>query len=62
VKGNTMAGITKDDAMALIKEAQESGDTESAHVIADDALTDFLRHLGHNDLVDEYHKIKKWFA
>lgn len=57
-----MAGITKDDAMALIKEAQESGDTESAHVIADDALTDFLRHLGHNDLVDEYHKIKKWFA
>lgn len=54
--------MTKDKALKAIKAAQQSGDTEAAHCEADNALCEFLKHLGHGDLVDEYHEVDKWFA
>lgn len=54
--------LTKEEAMKMIKEAQENGDTEGAHGSADDALCGFLEHLGHADLVAEWHKVDKWYA
>lgn len=54
--------LTKNEAMEMIKKAQADGDTEGAHCDADDALCGFLEHLGHADLVEEYHKVAKWYA
>jgi hypothetical protein len=49
-------------ALAALKEAQENGDTGSAHCHADAALCDLLTTLGYADVVAEYHKVDKWFA
>ena len=49
-------------ALAAMKEAAANDDTEAAHGNADDVLCDFLSSLGYTDLVDEYHKVKKWYA
>ena len=54
--------LTKEDAMKAILKAQKDDDTEEAHCRADDALCGYLEHLGHADLVEEYHKVSKWFA
>jgi hypothetical protein len=54
--------LTKEEALKMILEAQQNDDTEGAHSNADHALCGFLEHLGHGDLVEEYHKVDKWFA
>lgn len=54
--------INKDAYIALLKEQQDSHDTEIAHSRADDILCDILTELGYNDIVEEYHKIGKWYA
>jgi hypothetical protein len=45
----------------LIK-CQENDDTEMAHYEADDVLCDFLIELGHSDVVEQFKKVKKWYA
>lgn len=54
--------MTKEEALALIRSAQENRDIEGAHGDADDALCGFLESLGHEDLVREWHKVPKWYA
>jgi hypothetical protein len=55
--------LTKEEALRMIKAAQDNdGDPEVAHGEADDALCGFLEHLGHGDLVAEWHKVEKWYA
>lgn len=55
--------LNKEEALEMIRKAQEEKwDRESAHGNADDALCGFLEHLGHDDLVAEWHKVKKWYA
>lgn len=39
-----------------------TGDTEGDHGEADNALKLFLLELGYKDLVDEWEKVKKWYA
>ena len=29
---------------------------------ADDAIAEFLRHIGYSDVADEFDKVPKWFA
>lgn len=48
--------------MNRLKAAQENEDTESAHAEADNVLCDLLTTLGYKKLIDEYHKVKKWYA
>lgn len=52
----------REHAISRLKAAQESGDTECAHIEADDALCELLIDLGFKDVVDEWEKIHKWFA
>ena len=40
----------------------DNGDTEDAHVNADELLCEFLKKLGYEKLVDEYEKVDKWYA
>jgi hypothetical protein len=56
--------LTKQEAMEAIKKAVDMGhgDPETSHSIADDALCGFLEGLGHHDLVEEWHKVAKWYA
>lgn len=42
--------------------AVEDGDPEIAHTEADKALCLFLRSLGHFKIVEEWEKVKKWYA
>lgn len=54
--------MTREDAIAKLKAAQRSGDTEAAHCDADDVLCDLLRSLGYGDVVDEWSYVDKWYA
>lgn len=54
--------MNEQDAINILKECQESGDTESAHAEADNLLCQFLIDLGYVDLVEEYNKVDKWYA
>ena len=48
--------------MDRLKAAQDNCDAESAHADADDVLCDLLKALGYNRVVEEYDKVKKWYA
>jgi hypothetical protein len=42
--------------------AENPGDTEIQHMEADEILTQILVKLGHSDVVEDYEKIRKWYA
>ena len=48
--------------MERMRECVANDDTEGAHCDADSILCEVLRATGFGDLVDEYHKVDKWFA
>lgn len=50
------------EAVAKLKELQDSFDPEGAHGEADGALCDLIEALGFPEVVEEYHKIHKWYA
>ena len=52
---------TKQDYIQDLIDCKNS-DIEVAHIVADSVLCDFLRDLGHGDLVDEWEKVDKWYA
>lgn len=51
-----------------VKELEEiaaqgwDGDVETNHIRADSILLDILRGLGHDDVVDAFTKIPRWYA
>lgn len=45
----------------VLQAARESDETDHAHVVADEAITEFLRVLGYGHLVDAYEEIDKWY-
>lgn len=50
------------EAVEKMKECVNNGDTEVAHLDADDILCDVLTQLGYKELVDLYEKVNKWYA
>lgn len=54
--------MNRNKALQKLKELQESQDTEGAHYGADEVLCDLLHFLGYDDVIEEYHKIGKWYA
>ena len=50
------------EAIEKMKKCVNSGDTEVAHLDADNILCDVLTQLGYKELVDLYEKVKKWYA
>lgn len=54
--------MTRERAVEVLKSLRESTDTESAHETADDILCRLLTALGYADVVEEWDKVKKWYA
>jgi hypothetical protein len=54
--------MTREQAIAELKDCQTSGDTEATHSEADEVLCKFLIALGYQDIVDEWEKVDKWYA
>ncbi|HDC4311279.1 TPA: hypothetical protein ACOEGN_001450 [Enterobacter kobei] len=55
--------MTREEAIAVLKELQGSGgDVEMDHIRADDVLCEILKTLGYEDVVIEYDAINKWYA
>jgi len=52
----------KEKIIKELKNEQNNDDTEIAHSNADDLLCEFLISLGHQDVVDEYNKVSKWYS
>lgn len=52
----------KQEAIDAIKNECFSGDTEIDHSMADGILCELLEKLGYSEVVEEYHKVDKWFA
>jgi len=48
--------------LARLRQYARNTDFEEAHKQADDALCDLLEVLGYGEVVDEYRKIKKYYA
>jgi hypothetical protein len=51
--------MTKEELLAILAKCAESGDTEVAHVDADNAL---LAYIGDVDIITAYFLIDKWYA
>lgn len=54
--------MTKEQAIETLKELQSDKDPEMAHRKADLVLCQFLKSLGHRNVVVEWNKIRKWYA
>jgi hypothetical protein len=54
--------MTKEQALKKLEECQKNSDTECAHSWADEVLCQFLRAQGHDDLVEVWEKVNKWYA
>lgn len=54
--------MTREEAIAKLKELQRGYDTEVDHVEADDVICKLLESLGYEDVVKEYDTIGKWYA
>ena len=54
-----MKHLKKEDLLKILKGLEASGDTESAHADADDALIDFINDP---EITEAYEKIDKWYA
>lgn len=54
--------MNKKEALKRMREAKNAGDAEDQHIAGDELLCEFLRSLGHSDLVDEWIKLDKWYA
>lgn len=52
----------KKSAIRKLKKCRKDWDMHGAHVDADDVLCSLLISLGFSDVVDEYHKISKWYS
>jgi hypothetical protein len=54
--------MTREQAIEALRKLQVCEDQEMAHIRADGVLRVLLRVLGHGDVVDEFDKVKKWYA
>lgn len=52
----------KKAALTELRRCCGNPDTEAAHVDADDALMEFVRALGFDDVAAEYDRVKKWYS
>ena len=54
--------MTREEALETLKALAKDDDTEVAHIDADGVLCQLLLTLGYGDVVDEYHRVGKWYA
>lgn len=59
----TAKPLDKEPFMAAMRGAKHcDGDAEIAHKMADDVLCEFLIALGHEDLVELWNDVEKWYS
>jgi hypothetical protein len=46
----------------LMQRCIDNGDTEAAHIDADDLLVEFLNKLGYTQLTNKFSEVSKWYA
>ena len=51
-----------DEVVKRLQAEVENGDTECAHVNADDILCELLEKLGYKEVVEKYNEVSKWYA
>jgi len=54
--------MTKEELLILLQTQADNSDYEGAHFVADRAICDFLKAQGHEDIVEAYRLIGKWYA
>jgi len=54
--------MIREAAIKELKRLQGGGDIVAIHGDADKVLCDLLKMLGYGDVVEEYHKVEKWYA
>ncbi len=54
--------MTKEQALAEMRNLMDLADVEIAHSEADDVLCEVLRGLGYDELVDAFEDLPKWYA
>ena len=59
---NRVKAIMKLREIVRDLENKEFYDQENAHVDADDVLCELLIYFGFKEVVEEYHRIPKWYA
>lgn len=52
----------KKEVLQWLDAAADNDDIEGAHMTADHALCHLLEALGHEDVVEAYHAVSKWYA
>lgn len=57
-----MEPMTREKAIARLRELQKGHDTEADHINADGVLCRLLTEIGYQDVVDEWAKVDKWYA
>ena len=62
MKKKELIELAKNKAVHELLLAQGNDDTEAAHRDADQTLCDLLETLGFADVVEQYHRIRKWYA
>jgi hypothetical protein len=59
---STEGPMPKDQAIESLRTHANNPDREEAHHAADMVLCKLLTELGYADVVEEWHKIEKWYA
>lgn len=54
--------MTREQALAELRECATMDDAETAHIEADDVLCELLCALGYNDVVEVWGQVPKWYA
>jgi len=54
--------MTKEEALELLRAYANLDNPEEAHILTDRVLCDLLVALGYEEVVNEFHKIEKWYS
>jgi hypothetical protein len=54
-----MMKMTRDEALAQLRECAKPGDAEISHILADEIL---LALIGDQEITEAFEAIKKWYA
>ena len=58
----TVSEAAKDVLKTLKEQLESNNNQEMTHIIADDAIIDFIRFLGFSEIADAWEKVPKWYA
>lgn len=54
--------MDNDEAVLRLQQLESCHDIDERHYLADDILLEFLKRLGHQDIVDAFNKLEKIYS